>query len=179
MRPQLLHIREKHLKVCPLDLYVSPLVSIILGFPAYRLHARVRDGHRTYSILFAPFRMPHFKPQRALPKKMETPLSKAPWYVRLCRTTAVSACNACTKHMETPRCEAPSHARFSIITEASVETHTFDVQMRFTFFVGTLFFARGHTRKQYFRLGTRRRCNFRFCKMAEASSETHTFDVQL
>ena len=37
-------------------MYVSPLVSIILGFPAYRLHARARGGHRIAfcSPLFAP-----------------------------------------------------------------------------------------------------------------------------
>ena len=41
--------------------HVSKLVSPILGFPAARLHGS--SWRPSYSILFAPFRVPHFKPE--------------------------------------------------------------------------------------------------------------------
>ena len=42
----LFHIRARDLNFCPPDVYVSPLVLVVLGFAAYTLYGRVRGGHR-------------------------------------------------------------------------------------------------------------------------------------
>ena len=42
----LFHIRARDLNFCPADVYVSPLVLVVLGFAAYTLYGRVRGGHR-------------------------------------------------------------------------------------------------------------------------------------
>ena len=83
----LFHIRARDLNFCPADVYVSPLVLVVLGFAAYTLYGRVRGGHR---IAFC---TPRFAP--ALDKAGYTTRVRA-----ICRTQrshAVAA--ACSKSL--------------------------------------------------------------------------------
>ncbi len=115
---------------------------------------------------------------RATPGNMETLLSEAQGHALLCIATETSACNA--QNDGGTSFEAQCYIPYCASREAPYcETTTFDFQIGFSTFGRSMFFVRCHTRKHHFRLGTKRRSDFRLCRMTESLGETTTFDFQV